>query len=465
VLNMAHFKTGTSFIVRLFLSFCFVGAAYAVPGGVPPSKWTTEYDSVTKHSSYQAAVTASSSNIVVSPIWQAGGSTTYTFEPTHSVYYVIPGFWMNGEYRITEDKAGRVYGQCADGTAPSGSDFYTSCPPPPCANATSTGSFIGSTGTADLYETSDFVCKDSCAYETTGSYAFSTGSPTYPIGGNTSCSTGASRRPIAGCTYWGYFQTKGLGKTCENAYTDYLNGVLSQLQITYDPGADAPAPPAGVPTNPPGPTNAPTSVPSSPPVPTNPPDPDATPLPPVPTPPPSGGTGEPGDNGQGGAGGAGGSAGSSGTGGNGGAGGAGGAGGQGGAGGKGGDAGTVELNTCGIPGQPPCKIDESGTPDGVQKANSWLGQLDGIFGDSEDNLEAIKSKSDKDTSWTVVPAFLQKTECQPWDFGTFDVVNVRFLVDICPHIHYAQAAINVIAFFFTFLSVTGMVFTTLTRGS
>lgn len=120
---------------------------------------------------------------------------------------------------------------------------------------------------------------------------------------------------------------------------------------------------------------------------------------------------------------------------------------------------------CGLPGNPPCKIDEDGTPDGKADAQGWLDGLDGVFGDTDSLLSDIKSGDGKDTTWSILPSWLVPVACTPWNFGTFAGINVALVIDICPHVDLAQSVINFIAYFFTFLGVTGMVFTTLTRGS
>lgn len=120
---------------------------------------------------------------------------------------------------------------------------------------------------------------------------------------------------------------------------------------------------------------------------------------------------------------------------------------------------------CGLPGNPPCKIDESGTPDGKAESQGWLDGLDGVFGDTDSLLSDIKSTDGKDTTWSITPSWLSPVACTPWNFGTFAAINVALVIDICSHVGLAQAVINFIAYFFTFLGVTGMVFTTLTRGS
>ena len=144
--------------------------------------------------------------------------------------------------------------------------------PNPCADKTDISSSIGSFSTADYHPSKKFICKSGCAYSGSMAYVFTTGDPI----GSSSCKPINGNEPVNGCTYYGFQSIAGLGKTCDDAYQDYVAGVTSGLTITFDPNGTPPTP---------APTSAPTSSPTPPgsgtPAPTAPPStPAPTPLPP-----------------------------------------------------------------------------------------------------------------------------------------------------------------------------------------
>lgn len=449
---MAHFKTGTGFIVRLFFSFLlffFASSAFAV------QSCSIDGFSSLGSSSNPQSLCAALGPQCAGPLWGNGANCTCNGGPGPVI-------------------------SCVEVTpSPTPLPPSPTPTPGPCAEEGAKGFFYGSV--PGNQEGSNYICKNSCAFTKGANICI------HNIYTNPACREPGGASPY--CTYHCIGFASSTGKSCgEIEGQQDSTGASAGGGIVVDLGNSPPRlPPTPVPATP---VPTPVPVPDATPVPTLPPTPHPTPdptmcpdgqelvrfagqwacqtVPPpnAPTAPPGGPTRlptvAPGDtDGPAGPGGNGGAGGGPGSGGTGGAGGAGGTGGQGGS----GAGGELELYTCGLPGKPPCKIDESGTPIGLVESASWLGQIGAIFKTQDENLEKIKGKADKDTSWTITPAFLQKKECSPWNFGTFAKINVSFVVDICPHIHYAQAAINVIAFFFTFLSVTGMVFTTLTRGS
>lgn len=135
-LKMVHkWVSGSLSLCLVLLGFFSANPAFA---GSPPSKWAAEGSSSFIHPSYQAACSATFSTLPVSPVWQSEGSPVYTVESVMSVYCKQPGFWMNGSYKITEDKAARVTGKCENGSAPSGSDINNACPQLPTPTPTPT---------------------------------------------------------------------------------------------------------------------------------------------------------------------------------------------------------------------------------------------------------------------------------------------------------------------------------------
>lgn len=126
----------------------------------------------------------------------------------------------------------------------------------------------------------------------------------------------------------------------------------------------------------------------------------------------------------------------------------------------------VKLETCGLPGKPACKIDETGTPttptkDGQTELTDGKKLLD-------DTLTAIKDKTDKDTSWGIVPTWLQSgATCHPVVLMTFPAFlgNKQITLDICPHLDMIYLLMNTLWIVWTFTAVLTMVRGSTTAGA
>lgn len=124
----------------------------------------------------------------------------------------------------------------------------------------------------------------------------------------------------------------------------------------------------------------------------------------------------------------------------------------------------IELpGNCGVPGQPACKMDESGTPtgkgvfDGADKSLSdadaarsgWLGS-GGLIG----------GKADKDTSFAMPAWVSYSAQCQPWTLGELKLGMLQevvpLVVNVCPHRELIAGAVSFVWVFFTFIAVLGM---------
>jgi hypothetical protein len=88
----------------------------------------------------------------------------------------------------------------------------------------------------------------------------------------------------------------------------------------------------------------------------------------------------------------------------------GGTGGDGGTGGGGTGGGDTQQN-CGAPGQPACKIDESGTPTGSGMLDALMKLVEGIGDDRQKGLDDAKSDADKDTSLPFSSLSLPSGSC------------------------------------------------------
>lgn len=120
---------------------------------------------------------------------------------------------------------------------------------------------------------------------------------------------------------------------------------------------------------------------------------------------------------------------------------------------------------CGASGQPPCKIDESGTPgSGEATAATSHTSLDSALQSATDALTTITSAQGKDTSWGVMPTWFQSTTCAPFVLGHFPPpVDRDISIDICPVIPYANGVMNFLWVAFTFFATLSMVFRVMTN--
>jgi len=87
---------------------------------------------------------------------------------------------------------------------------------------------------------------------------------------------------------------------------------------------------------------------------------------------------------------------------------------------------------CGAKGQPPCKIDETGTPDGEGKFDSALDKQAQDHQQRMDTLSGIKNSADKDTSTGTNGGFqwLTHKTCSPWNLGEMKILTETFRLEI-----------------------------------
>lgn len=127
-----------------------------------------------------------------------------------------------------------------------------------------------------------------------------------------------------------------------------------------------------------------------------------------------------------------------------------------------------EQKACGAPGQPKCRMDETGTPDGKTVFDKHQDKLENEGQKMTDELEKIRGTSDKDTSWGTTPTWIQHAACSPWDLGTFQIASrsISVMVDMCPVMPWVVGVMNFIWAVGTFFAVLAMVFrvTTATAG-
>ena len=124
-----------------------------------------------------------------------------------------------------------------------------------------------------------------------------------------------------------------------------------------------------------------------------------------------------------------------------------------------------EQQACGAPGQPKCRIDETGTPDGKDAFNSAKEKLDSEFDKLTTELDKIKSPDGKDTSWGVMPTWIQTGACSPWNLGTLPIIDRQIKIDICAIKPYVDGVMNFLWALGTFFAVISMVFRVTTNTS
>ncbi len=123
------------------------------------------------------------------------------------------------------------------------------------------------------------------------------------------------------------------------------------------------------------------------------------------------------------------------------------------------DDGKEQLE-CGAPGQPKCRIDETGTPDGKGVFDQHRDKLENESQKMTDELEKIRSASDKDTSWGASLSWITPGSCTVWNLGTFNIMgrSISLDVDICPIIPWVVGVMNFLWAVGTFFAVVSMVF-------
>ncbi|WP_144445416.1 hypothetical protein [Comamonas sp. 26] len=114
---------------------------------------------------------------------------------------------------------------------------------------------------------------------------------------------------------------------------------------------------------------------------------------------------------------------------------------------------------CGAKGQPPCKIDETGTPTGEGKFDALLDKQAQDHQSRMDTLGGIKSTADKDTSMGFSGfAWLTHKSCSPWNLGDLKILTETFKIElnICAIEPYVIPVMN-------FLWLLATVFMTFSR--
>lgn len=114
---------------------------------------------------------------------------------------------------------------------------------------------------------------------------------------------------------------------------------------------------------------------------------------------------------------------------------------------------------CGAKGQPPCKIDETGTPTGEGKFDSALDKQEQDHKIRMDTLSGISSTADKDTSMGFSGfAWLTHKSCSPWNLGDLRILTETFKIElnICAIEPYVVPIMN-------FLWILATIFMTFSR--
>lgn len=130
-------------------------------------------------------------------------------------------------------------------------------------------------------------------------------------------------------------------------------------------------------------------------------------------------------------------------------------------GGTGGEEGGEEEKggSCGGKDSPPCKIDETGTPDGsgaFDQANAELAAIDAA---RDSTLGGITNADGKDTSWGTTFGWLNHGGCAPWMLGTLPApINRNIEVDICEIEKYTSPIVSFLWIITTVAMCAGLVF-------
>lgn len=136
-----------------------------------------------------------------------------------------------------------------------------------------------------------------------------------------------------------------------------------------------------------------------------------------------------------------------------------------GTGGEGEGEGDEDKKGCGLPGQPKCAIDETGTPDGKSAYGELNGKLDGLDAQRKTGTDKITGTGDKDTGWGTSWSWFQNGQCRAISLGTLPLgTGVEMRIDICHIVPYTNLVLNFLWAVGTFIAVLGMVFRVTTRG-
>lgn len=135
-------------------------------------------------------------------------------------------------------------------------------------------------------------------------------------------------------------------------------------------------------------------------------------------------------------------------------------------GGTGGEGeGDEDKKGCGLPGQPKCAIDETGTPDGKSAYGELNGKLDGLDAQRKTGTDKIMGTGDKDTGWGTSWSWFAHGQCRPINLGTLPIgTGVEMRIDICHIVPYTNLVLNFLWAVGTFIAILSMVFRVTTRG-
>lgn len=115
-----------------------------------------------------------------------------------------------------------------------------------------------------------------------------------------------------------------------------------------------------------------------------------------------------------------------------------------------------DLQVCGMPGKPACKMDESGTPDG--RGDHGQGALKTAADSRDAALGSITSSTGKDTGWGSLPSWFTPKECTAWHL--FDMtwpMEKSIDLDLCPHMSVIHGVGNVLCAIMSFLGCLSLV--------
>jgi hypothetical protein len=132
----------------------------------------------------------------------------------------------------------------------------------------------------------------------------------------------------------------------------------------------------------------------------------------------------------------------------------------GGAGGTGG-GGQIDVETCGLPGKPPCKIDEGGTPSKGDFSEA-KGKLDGLDKSVNDTVEKATGTSGKDTGWKI--GFAPPTTCSNPVAFSFPKAGINWTPDLCSYQSQIHAIMSFLWVLFTLGSCLSMIRSTAAGG-
>jgi hypothetical protein len=114
----------------------------------------------------------------------------------------------------------------------------------------------------------------------------------------------------------------------------------------------------------------------------------------------------------------------------------------------------IEIDTCGLPGKPPCRIDETGTPSGDGAFGGAQSALDTVGQGAVNAVTAAGGAAGKDTAWGF--SFSLPTGCSPLDLPALSLE-----VDMCrwqPVIHDLMSLVWIAGTLFLVIGMVGRAF-------